>query len=146
MNDVGYDSPESAAMEGFPPAYCRVVAARVREDAAYVLLDTGSPGQPYLYGVNCYRENGRWFESGSSNGPGWHRTGDDHSELGTLTVWGDAPQGVSVVRMEFQGVIVDEPVRDGAYLFVWWRVPCPEEEWPRLLAILTPSGWNDIDE
>jgi len=71
--------------------------------------------------------------------------GDD-PELGTLTVWDDAPEGASAVRMEFQGVIVEEPVRDGAYLFVWWRVPCPEEEWPRLLAILTESGWKDYDE
>ena len=141
MNDAGHDSPESAAMVGFPPQYCRVVAARVHEDDAYVLLDTGSPGQSYLYGVNCYRQNGRWFESTSSNGPGWHRMGD---EVGTLTVWADAPEGASAVRMEFQGVIVEEPVRDGAYLFVWWRVPCPEEEW--LLAILTPSGWNEVDE
>jgi hypothetical protein len=96
MNDAGYDSPESAAMEGFPPAYCHVVAARVHEDDAYVLLDTGSPGQPYLYGVNCLRQNGRWFDDGSSNGSG--------------------------------------------------GVPCPEEEWPRLLAILTESGWKDYDE
>jgi len=145
MNDVGHDSPESAAMEGFPPAYCHVVAARVHEDDAYVLLDTGSPGQPYLYGVNCLRQNGRWFDDGSSNGSGWHQMGDD-PELGTLTVWDDAPEGASAVRMEFQGVIVEEPVRDGAYLFVWWRVPCPEEEWPRLLAILTESGWKDYDE
>jgi len=48
--------------------------------------------------------------------------------------------------MEFQGVIVEEPDRDRAYLFVWWRVPCPEDEWPRLLAILTESGWKDYDE
>jgi hypothetical protein len=76
----------------------------------------------------------------------WPRVASDGDEVGTLTVWADAPEGASAVRMEFQGVIVEEPVRDGAYLFVWWRVPCPEEEWPRLLAILTPSGWNEVDE
>ena len=83
----------------------------------------------------------RWIEHGS----GWHQIGDD-PELGTLTRWDDAPEGASVVRMEFQGVVVDEPVCDGAYLFVWWRVRCPEEDWPRRVAILTPSGWNDCDE
>jgi hypothetical protein len=145
MNDVGHDSPESAAMVGFPPAYCRVVAARVHGDDACVLLNTGSPGQPYLYEVHCLRRNGRWFDNGSGNGPCWHQIGDD-PELGTLTVWDDAPEGASALRAEFEGVIVDEPVRDGAYLFVWWRVPCPEDEWPRLVAMLTPSGWNEIDE
>jgi hypothetical protein len=145
MNESGYDSPESAAMEGFPPQYCHVVAARVDGDHACVLLDTGSPGQPYLYEIHCRCRNGRWCDDGSSNGSGWHQIGDD-PELGTLTVWGDAPEGVSAVRVEFQAVIVDEPVRDGAYLFVWWRLPCPEEEWPRILAILTASGWKDSNE
>jgi hypothetical protein len=50
MPERGHDSPESAAMEGFPTAHCRVIASRTFEDDAHVLLDTGSPGQPYLYG------------------------------------------------------------------------------------------------
>ena len=53
MAELGHDSAESAAMEGFPKAHCRVVASRMFEDDAYVLLDTGSLGQPYLYGSRC---------------------------------------------------------------------------------------------
>jgi hypothetical protein len=43
MNGLGHDSAESAAMEGFPKAHCRVVASRTFGDDAYVLLDTARP-------------------------------------------------------------------------------------------------------
>jgi hypothetical protein len=92
MVEVGHDSAESAAMVGFPKAHCRVVASRMFEDDAYVLLDTGSPGQPYLYGSTCYRRGGQWFEAGSSNAHGWEQTSD--GPLGTLSFWGDAPDGI----------------------------------------------------
>jgi hypothetical protein len=58
-------------MDGFPIEHCRVIASRIQDDDAYVLLDTGSQGQPYLYGVNCVRSAGRWHETSSGNGPGW---------------------------------------------------------------------------
>jgi len=64
MTDLGHDSVEEAAMEGFPKAHCRVVASRTFEDDGYVLLDTGSPGRPYLYAswprVVAIRENAAW--------------------------------------------------------------------------------------
>jgi hypothetical protein len=117
-------------MDGFPAEYCRVVVARMHEDDAYVLLNTGSTAQPYLYGVNCRRENGRWFEGSSGNGGGWQQTGDD-PDVGTLSVWGDAPAGVAVVWVEFEGNSIAAPVSDGAYLMVWWRVPAPRR-FPRV--------------
>src|SRR5436190_18683578 len=109
MIELGHDSPETAPMEGFPEAHCHVVASRVFEDEAYVLLDTGSPGQPYLYGSHCYRRHGRWFEAGSGNAYGWAQT-DDDPNLGTLSFWGDVPSGVDAVRVEFEGTISEEPV------------------------------------
>jgi hypothetical protein len=36
-----FESPEDAAMFGFPAKYCRVVASRVEGDDAYVLLVAG---------------------------------------------------------------------------------------------------------
>jgi hypothetical protein len=140
MAELGHDSAESAAMEGFPKAHCRVVASRVFEDDAYVLLDTGSLGQPYLYGSTCYRRDGQWFEAGSSNGPGWCQTSHD-SDLGTLSFWGDAPTGVDMVRVEFDGTICEEPVRHGAYFLIWWRVPEPTER-PRIAAIHENGIWK----
>lgn len=127
-SDSGFDSPESAAMVGFPPKYCRPIATRVNGDDAYVLLNTGSVTQPYLYGVNCRRESGRWLERGSANGPGWEQPGHD-PDVGTLSFWDDAPVGADMVRVEFDGRIVEEPVIDRAFLVVWWRVPAPQD-WP----------------
>jgi len=140
MNDSGFDSPEGAAMNGFPPEHCRVIASRVNGDEAYVLLNTGSSAQPYLYGVNCHRENGRWFEGGSGNGPGWAQTGQD-PEVGTLSLWDDAPPGAEMVRVEFEGDLIEEPVREGAYLIVWWRVP-PPRDWPRVTGFRIAGHWG----
>jgi len=144
MTDVGHDSPESAAMTGFPPAHCRVIASRVLGEHAYVLLNTGSPGRPYLYGVNCARKAGRWFEGGSGNGPGWAQIGDD-PELGTLSVWGEAPEGAEAVRFAFNDRPVDEAVVEGACLVVWWNVPCPFESWPHIVAFRTDGVWRSCE-
>jgi hypothetical protein len=140
MTDHGFDSPESAAMRGFPPRYCCVIASRVNGVDAYVLLNTGSSDHPYLYGANCFRDaQGRWFEGGSANGPGWHLTGDDPA-VGTLSLWDDAPAGAQMVRAEFEGEIVAEHVVGGAYLFVWWHVPFPRM-WPRVTAFQIADRW-----
>jgi hypothetical protein len=144
MVELGHDSPESAALVGFPKGHCRVVASRTSEDDAYVLLDTGSPRQPYLYGSTCYRRDGQWFEAGSSNGPGWAQSGHD-PDLGTLAFWGDAPDGIDTVRVEFEGTISEESVRHGAYLLIWWRVPAPTE-WPRIVAIHENGAWKPESE
>jgi hypothetical protein len=140
MAGPGHESAEDAALEGFPKAHCRVVASRTFEDDAYVLLDTGSPGHPYLYGSTCYRRDGRWFEAGSTNGPGWEQTSHD-PDLGTLSFWGDVPAGVDMVRVEFDGTIREESVRDGAYFLIWWRLPAPTE-WPRIVATCENGLWK----
>ena len=140
MYEHSHDSPESAAMTGFPDAHCRVVSSRVLAEDAYVLLDTGSPGQPYLYGVNCHRKDGQWFEGASSNGPGWEQTAHD-PDLGTLSWWGDAPAGADFIRVAFEGTVIDEPIQDRVYLLVWWRVPYPSE-WPRVIALRVNGTWE----
>jgi hypothetical protein len=139
MDDGGFDSPERAAIEGFPPEHCRVIASRADGDDAYVLLNAGSTERPYLYGVNCRQEGGRWFEGASGNGPGWARTSDD-PDVGTLSLWGDAPPGGEMVRVEFDGQVIDEPVREDAYLIVWWRVPAPRV-WPRVTGFRVLGSW-----
>ena len=127
-------------MVGFPEAHCRVIFSQSLGDDAYVLLDTGSLGQPYLYGANCYRRDGQWFEGGSRNMPGWEQTSHD-PDLGTLASWGDLPAGIDCVRVEFNGDVFEEPVRGRAYCLVWWRVPSPTE-WPRIVAILEGGDWR----
>src|SRR6476659_3920873 len=107
---MGHDSPESAALAGFPAAHCRVVESRAFGDDAYVLLDTGPAGHPYLYGCTCHRKDGRWFELSSGNGPGWAPASDD-ADAGMLTFWGDLPAGVDMVRVDFDGTVSEEPVR-----------------------------------
>lgn len=47
-----------------------------------------------------------------------------------------------MVRVEFEGRIIEEPVIERAYLVVWWRVPAPQE-WPRLLAFRIAECWID---
>jgi len=136
----GHDSPEQAAMAGFPAAHCRVVASEISGNDAYVLLDTGPPGGTYLYGGACHRENGRWFQGGSSNAPGWSPTGDD-PDVGALSFWGDAPAGVETVRVYLDGAVVEAPVRNGIYFLVKWRVPVPIE-WPNIVAICEHGQWK----
>jgi hypothetical protein len=118
----GFESPEDAAMVGFPAKYCRVVATRTEGDCAYVLIDTGSQEQPYLYGVNCARLGGRWFEGSSGNGWGWSLV-EGGSGLGTISFWTDAPAGADIVRIEFDGQVFEELVVNGAFLFARFRQP-----------------------
>jgi hypothetical protein len=130
-------------MFGFPERYCRVVASIIEGDDAFVLLDTGSDGRAYLYGVQCLRTNGRWIELGSSNcGGGWSQCGTDPL-LGMLTVWDEAPFNADAVRVEFDGAVQEVAVKDGAYLATWWRVPCPAlEDGPRVASFRIDGRWT----
>ena len=137
----GYASPEEAALRGFPSsAGCRVVASRAHDSVGYVLLDTGPVEHPYQYGVNCIREAGGWREGNSSNGPGWSLI-DGDADLGTLTLWDDAPRGADRVRAVFSGQVVEVPVEHGVYLAVWWNVPNEHFEPPRLEAFRIGGTW-----
>jgi len=140
MRDVGYDSPGKAALAGFVEEQCRAVASDVYEDDAYVLLDTGSPGEPYFYGANCCRINGRWFELASSNGSGWHQTGDNPA-VGTLSMWDEVGEDVEAVRVSFNGNTSEHPANHRAYLAVWWRVPQPVE-WPSIVGYRVGGVWR----
>lgn len=135
-----FDTPEQAAMVA-PPNSCRVVASRAHGDDAYVLLDTGPAGQPYLYGVHCSRHRGGWIGGASANGPGWGQAGPD-PRLGTLVAWGLAPEGADAIRLEFAGAMVEVPITDIAYLAVWWRVPCPEFDWPTVEDTRVGGRWT----
>lgn len=126
-------------LAGFPPGACRVVASCASHDVAYVLLDTAPTGWRYLYGVNVERRGGVWTEGSSGNGSGWSRV-DPDEELGTLTLWDDAPQGADRVRARFNGELFETPIQNGAYLFVWWNIVCPDD-WPRLEAFRIAGAW-----
>ncbi|HEY0024016.1 MAG TPA: hypothetical protein VGB24_13940 [Longimicrobium sp.] len=141
MHADTFDTPEAAALDGFPDAHRRVAAALVSGDDAYVLLDTGKPGYPYLYGSCVAREDGGWREGTSSNGPGWTHTGSQDDELGTLVDWDAAPEGADQVRVSFGGETRIVPVTNGVYLVAWWRVRCPELTYPRVEAFHIQGRW-----
>lgn len=136
-----FDSPEDAATQGLPAERGRVVASRAEGDDAFVLLDTGPRGEPYLHGVYCSRHDGRWRGDSSGDGPGWSQAGPDPL-LGTLVVWDLAPEGADRVRVEFAGRTVEEPVTGIAYLVAWWRVPDPQSGWPTVSAIQVAGRWT----
>jgi hypothetical protein len=136
---MGFDTPEEAMMLGFPPRYCRVVASALHGDHDSVLLDTGSDGNSYFYGGWCRRMEGRWFEGGSSNGGGWE---GDESGNGNLAIWNDASADVEAVRVELNGVRQEVPVQHGVYLAVFWDLPCPEDDWPRVVSVKINGEWT----
>lgn len=140
MHSYTFETPEAAALEGFPDAHCRIVAARVSEDAAYVLLDSGPSGQPHLYGSSLVRRNGGWAMTASSNGPSWTSTGEE-GEFGTLVHWDLAPDGADQVLVSVRGETRIEPVTNGVYLAAWWRVPCPDLTYPRVEAFRIQGRW-----
>jgi len=139
--ETRFDTPEDVAILGFPKDLYRVVASRVNGDHAVVLLDTGSPGQPYLYGQHCRRVDGRWEDAASSNGYGWHRT-DEENDAGVITFWGEAPPGADSVRVVFGQANVEASVVHGAWLVVWWSQPRPETGWPSVDAYRVRGVWT----
>jgi hypothetical protein len=140
MPSATFDTPEFAALDGFPGVPCRVVASAREGDDAYVVLDTGAPGRPYLYGICVAREHGGWVEGTSGNGPGWTLT-DGERGLGTATAWGEAPEGAVRVRATFGGEVREVPVANGVYLVAWWRVPFREDGGPRVEAFRVGGRW-----
>jgi hypothetical protein len=78
--DPGFDTPEAAALDSWPPAACaRITSTTVRGDRAEIVLEL-DPSYRYEYWVYCIRRQGRWFEGSSANGPtiGW----DDPDVIG----------------------------------------------------------------
>lgn len=139
MSIAIFPTPRQAALDGFPAAHCRVAAAARSGDDAYVLLDTGPDGHPYLYGVCVSREDGGWTAGTSGNGPGWTLT-DAARGLGTATAWGEAPEGADRVRAAFRGDVREGPVESGAYLLAWWRAP-GDGDLPRATHFRVGGAW-----
>lgn len=125
MEATVHPTPEAAALSSFPAAHCRVAASLAEGDDAYVLLDTGPAGAPYLYGGTAIRQEGGWVEGTDGNGPGWTLADPDRG-LGTASAWGQAPEGANRVRIAFGGELREVAVAGGVYLAAWWRVPFPE--------------------
>jgi hypothetical protein len=144
MQSSTFTTPEAAALAGFPAAHARVVASARAEDDAYVLLDTGPEGHPYLYGTCLRREHGGWREVASGNGPGWTLT-DPDAGLGTAVVWGQAPEAADRVRAVLHGRVREADVADGVYLVAWWRVAFPGPGHPRVEAFRVHGRWNPAD-
>jgi hypothetical protein len=141
MRSPTFPTPEEAAMDGFPATACRVAAVARGGDDAYVVVDVGPLGHRYLYGVSVTREEGGWVEGSSGNGPGWTLT-DPERDLGTATVWGEAPEGTTRVRASYDGDVREAPVSRGVYLVAWWRVPSPSDtDYPRVEAFQIGGRW-----
>lgn len=138
-----FDSPEAAAMEGFPPEHCRVAACAVDGDEAYVVLDTGPVGHPYLYGSAVSRGPRGWEAGTSGNGPtgGWTLTDYEH-DLGTAYIYDEAPAGADRVRAVRGGDVKEAVVSGAVYLVAWWRVPFSETI-PRVLAFRVGGTWDE---
>ena len=142
MSTSRFDTPELAAMLGFPAAHVHVMAVAQDGDDAFVVLDTGSPGAPYLYGGTVHRIAGRW-EGGTDHngsGAGWTVT-DSEQALGVVTIWDETPAGAELARVRWQGVERDVPVNAGVFLAAWWREPFPKEEWPTLVGFRVNGRW-----
>jgi hypothetical protein len=129
-------------MEGFSAAHVRVVASARDGDHAFVVLDTGVTGAPYLYGGTVHRIAGRWHGGSDSNGGAvsWSRT-DEAGEVGVVALWDEARPGANAVRVRWRGAEREVPVQFGVFLAVWWREPWPEDEWPALVAIRVNDRW-----
>lgn len=139
MHTSRFATPEAAALSGFPPQ-CRVVASLAGGDDAYVLLDTGQPGAPYLYGACVSRDDDGWQEGTSGNGSGWTLT-DSERDLGTATVWDAAPEGADRVRASLDGEVREADVVEGMYLVAWWRVPAAALDRLRVEAFRIGGAW-----
>jgi hypothetical protein len=139
MNPV-FESPEIAVLYEFPGVPCRVAALAREGDDAYAVVDVGTEGQPYLYGISLGRREGGWEVGTSGSGPGWTLT-DAERGLGTATDWGEAPEGAVRLRATLGSDTREVPVARGVYLVAWWRVPCPAAGEPRVDAFRVGECW-----
>ena len=70
-------------------------------------------------------------------GGGWAQTSYD-PDLGTLSLWGEAPEGAITVRLSLRGEIIVVSVTNGAYLVVRFNVPEPPV-WPGQQFVMAES-------
>jgi hypothetical protein len=139
-----FPTPEAAAMLGFPPEHCRVLAIDVDGDDAFFVLDTGPAEYRYLYSGTVRRVGDGWISSIDGNGGGvcWTRT-DDARELGVVALSDEAPSDSDAVRVSWRGRERESLVRNGVYLVTWWQEPFPEDSWPAVVAFRIADRWVD---
>jgi hypothetical protein len=137
-----FPTPEAAAMAGFPPEHCRVLASVVHDDAAFVVLDTGPAEYRYLYGGTAERVDGGWTDGISSNGPsaGWTLI-DRDDELGVAYTYNEAPEGADRVRVAFGTELQEAAVVNGIYLAAWWGVRSDDARTPVTVAFRIAGEW-----
>src|SRR5688572_7795194 len=110
-----FATPEAAAMHGFPPEHCRVLAAEVNGRFGFVVLDTGPAEYRYLYGGTVEQVEGAWSSGIDGNGTmGWTVTDSDRG-VGVLAVWDEAPPGAEAVSVSWRGGAREIPVQNGVY-------------------------------
>jgi hypothetical protein len=129
-------------MSGFPADHCRVLTSVVKGNAAFVVLDTGSAENRYLYAGTAERIAGGWIDGVSSNGPsaGWTRTGRE-GDRGIAYIYDEAPSGADRVQAALGDDVREVPVLNGVYLATWWGVPASEEATPGLVAFRVAGAW-----
>lgn len=131
-------TPAEAASRGYPPGVARPLFVCEHNDFAAVLLDTGSPGQPYPYFVLCRRQDGQWLEYGGSNMSGWYRLEDDN---GVVVYWDDADGLPEPVEVTFKGKRWPAQINGGVLWAVWWDELDPgnliEPNWPETVTTTT---------
>jgi hypothetical protein len=69
-DEVGYESPEEAAIEGFPARFVRVESIQYHPGGAHAVVELLTNEEPdlYPYTVLCVRDSsGRWHEVMSHN-------------------------------------------------------------------------------
>jgi hypothetical protein len=75
VEEIGYNTPEEAALAGFPRGQARVVnvwttptcSVSLGEDEVEVELATNEPPHEYPYFVHVDRRGNLWFEGNSHN-------------------------------------------------------------------------------
>ena len=67
---------------------------------------------------------------------------DADDEVGVLSLWDVAPAGADAVRVRWVGDLREVPVRAGAFLTTWWRVPVPVDSWPEVVAFRIGGEWR----
>ena len=141
-----FPTPEAAAMEGFNSEHCRVLAVELDGDDGFVMLDTGPPRSPYLYGGTVKREFGGWSGGIDSNGGGigWTSTEPDR-DVGVVHVCGEAPEGADAVRVSWRGTSRESPVRNGIVLLTWWQEKNPQRAYPRVVAYRVGDEWIEAE-
>jgi hypothetical protein len=117
---------ERAVLAQAPPG-ALLVGASVSPDGDFGAALTFQPSAAYLMDDVFVRRADEWelYGGGSGGGLSWSRLGEE--DRGVLRYGGEAPQGVSVARIGYEGREHRVPVQHDHFLFVAWEAPSHEE-------------------